>query len=862
MENKLYQCCYTKLDSGWKFIGVTEDMPAEMLALAEKMQIDHSKLIVNGKTFDSEVFFRNAPPQIVTHSADGSQTVFKLYEVAGDGKYVCCNATVYGALRDKVNRENIFAHALLMRWDDIPDADPNAFLTIDKSSFLEKPESLENQQPPTFTPPLEIGTAMERAGLTMDSYRTLVKTVYYQLKVCYKREPFFLPFDGSPEQYKAFLYCIYYGLPFYMRKLLRTATATASPQNIGQRDIIFTDSLAGRRLFMDPVSGKNTVLTPPAAKTVPAYVCYPLENLSLAEYPAYFAGLRDMASRLGADRAAAGKEEIYYTMAFLMLQNPDPAQVPTEALTPLFDACCAIPFAENETAQTYIARMLETMCDREVLMSAAAQDNFTKQEEKIDDPALQSAVRRYDVFRFSRMPLKDAVAALGQKGMYEKYARDLLETSCGKTILEEYYTDLLASDSYDIERLTKELDNISFIPDNDRIVEQIEQRACGICRNSFLRKDTLALLKTACFRAAAYMQLIKKIYGEDIDTIRARRQEITGVFWENVHYGNLVLGAEARELYRRLENSSENCARAMEFCDFAIESAGLEAASLRMRFHHFFNTISFRSMEEYTGAFEKISAYYRENALGYREEQKELFRILAMQIPHESAERLLLLDNELEWSIRKHCLREKELGSQLDALFNSVLGTSPNAAAPISRYVVCRLMKAEAGNEGLPETEILCVPLDIWLLLNLYGRESETENLFSIFDKLDAEVLREHPEDVAEESDWLRSERVQADLQQYITRGSEQSKIVKIWWDTWRKQEKKKQKEAIRQEKEAKKEARREEKREEKLNAPGKEKGRTPKAAPKPENPESAAPTREPEQKKGLGFLKGISHKK
>ena len=170
MTENIMQCCYTnavqevggKISSGWQPVAVSDNIPSE--------------------AYNGCVSLQNANATIQAPMVDERGNVLNLYEITGDGSFVYVSRTQYG-LVDRLGRPNMFSHAYIFSWkkEDVI-GDPNTFLTIDRSNFAEDEQTASTQKTQLHrNAALTLEQAMRTAGLTPETYLTLIQCVYLSL---------------------------------------------------------------------------------------------------------------------------------------------------------------------------------------------------------------------------------------------------------------------------------------------------------------------------------------------------------------------------------------------------------------------------------------------------------------------------------------------------------------------------------------------------------------------------------------------------------------------------------------------------------------------------------------------------------
>ena len=237
MENwKAYQCCYTNLSqdamSGWQNVAVSGGL--------KKSVIDRCTQYQN----------INSPRMPQTLDEDGND--LNLFEIIGEDRQMFIMRTKYGMV-DIRGRANCFSHAFIIRYENDFGreflSNPANFVSIEPGNFKDNANDAKlwdesyGSLKRIVIDPLH---ALEAAGLTWESYRTLMQCVYYQLTST-KFKPLYIQYDGSFEQMASCLYCIYSGIPLYMRRLLHVSSCTAN--NDAGIHLIFSKHAADKPFY-------------------------------------------------------------------------------------------------------------------------------------------------------------------------------------------------------------------------------------------------------------------------------------------------------------------------------------------------------------------------------------------------------------------------------------------------------------------------------------------------------------------------------------------------------------------------------------------------------------------------------------
>ena len=325
---QMYQCCYTNLlrydgpykVGGWTATAFSRDIPPEVLRDCEHFQ--------RADTSD--------------RATDEFGKTLRLYEVLCHGNYAYVIRTRYG-MRDHMGRgNNLFSHAYILPMEGGFLEHPEVLFRLDRSCFTQEagpdvePEAesaelarqalsrLEEgrlREPPPGEP-LDFSRAMDSTGLSVqrDLYKTLLQCVYAHMDA--KREsgrqapPLYVQYgapDMDPDRkdrlLRELLCCIFYGLPYWMRRELR-ASNWSDIDNV-PKDLIFTTEdvtrLAGDTgAYLVLSTGvRNAERRRMARLERSGYLPYAATRLDLEQFPGFFAGLDRYAKALGDPEAAS-----------------------------------------------------------------------------------------------------------------------------------------------------------------------------------------------------------------------------------------------------------------------------------------------------------------------------------------------------------------------------------------------------------------------------------------------------------------------------------------------------------------------------------------------------------------------------
>lgn len=468
--DKILQCCYTnaaqesggKLRSGWQAVAVSPDLPPEAYRVCIGLQ--------------------NANSAMQGTMTDERGHVLNLLQFCGDGSYLYMIRSQYGLL-DRLGRPNMFSHALIIPWKDSSAlTDPNSFLTIANENFKNNEADAETLPASlSRTPAFQIENAMEEVGLDAATYGTLIRCVYTQMSERKAASPLYIQYDGTERQLRATLYCIYYGLPYYLRKNLRALSAPAGI--LEEIHLVFSEHAEKKPRFLHPRTGQNNILSSRAIRKIEryGYIDFPARNVGKVNVPAYFAALEQYADKLGDPSAsnelvlkiAAQMKDFGTQKSFHLEKSTD-----EELDEKLSDALrCKY---NSQLLDLYTAHLLDAIRERGVVLTAENEANLSDRLAASCAPILQEAGKRYALYRFAALPPAEAASKLAQMDdeTFAVCLQGLFHLPTGAAILDHYCAAYaLEEEPLDWGTLDRALNILSHVTPHPESARKAEEKA-------------------------------------------------------------------------------------------------------------------------------------------------------------------------------------------------------------------------------------------------------------------------------------------------------------------------------------------------------------------------------------------------
>lgn len=340
----VYQCCYTnatqntgdKVTSGWQTTLVSPDIPRDALETCVKLQ--------------------NANAPLCAKAVDERGNVLTLREFFGDGSYLYVIQTQFG-LSDRLGRPNMFSHAIIFSLRNNLDVmwNPNFYLALHSSSFLREGDRFTWENMPIYETSLSLEDAMHWAGLDRERYAVLVKCIYAQSSGSKGTSALYIEYDGTERQLHGILFCIYAGIPWYMRRTL--CVSSCPTENDDGKNLVFSLKARAKKSYLIPKTGENNILTPRIERRIQRYgfIDYAVRELPLEEFPSHFRLLERTAASLG-DMSASNSQ--FLKLAFHFRKHPNMSECTDEELESNLSDTLRLPPTENQILEEFLTRML------------------------------------------------------------------------------------------------------------------------------------------------------------------------------------------------------------------------------------------------------------------------------------------------------------------------------------------------------------------------------------------------------------------------------------------------------------------------------------------------------------------------
>lgn len=754
MAERILQSCYTnasydvggKISSGWQSVSVSDDIPKN--------------------AYNACVGFQNKNSNIQKEMLDEYGNTLNLLEIIGDGEYAYVIRTQYG-LKDRLGRANMFSHAFVFSWKDKEVLeDPNILVAIDKSNFKDN-EDEANIIPTSLSrySNFDIESALNMSGLGFDEYLNLIRCVYAQMTEKNILDPLFIQYDGTEDQMKAIIYCIYYGMPHYLRKRLSIASNTSG--NDSDKNVIFSINAKTKVYYFIPSTGENNILSARIEKKIERYgfVDYVVKNLDKIDSYTYFDTLDDLAVDLG--DMTSSNELVLKIAHKYMLTNGESNGYTRDELEGMLSDTLRLKSSKCELLEKFITNMLNEAIRRKLVLTDEMQENLDAKLALAETTEFKNIGEKYNIYYFSTLEIDKAAKKLGQmdRNKFKTYTRYLGQTEDGLNILNYYYINIvLKNNDISWDELNKTLDEISDISSKVIIEDRVEALAWDVyCKELKSKVSAKDAYKN-------YMTLMKRLISSN------KIEECSNVakveYWNLFNYSDFSMKAESEYSLMNVGEESKECKIILSLIEL-LKSVSGEADDILL-YRNYFKANNLNN----TNKSVVINCINRELNKKYKTVSMQDTRWIEVSSIVQS-EKLIKILVELYDFLNLNIY--ERLTEKICEIINF-----PQTLEPDLRKILDKISDIVLDFIKDNDSEKNVVPLDIWLLLGVI----KYDNPFYIFDRYKPSILNQDDVDVIRNSTLISSDEYINAGEKYVKEKGTELKRVKVWLSEMKKKEK------------------------------------------------------------------------
>lgn len=744
--DKIVQCCYTRLggqslSAGWQTVAASPDLPAE---------IERAYILLQNQN-------------IPDGAANIGETTQVMTELVSSNDYLFLTRIRYG-LADELGRQNnMFAHSFIFSFKDTEVLkDPNRFLTVSGDNFKEDLEAA-GQIPDAFirTAPYTLAGAMELCGLNRESYRLLIQCVFAQ-RMGSSIKPLYIHCSGDEKILRALLYCIYVGIPYFMRRTLSCATSAIGGG--AKRDLILSGNHGNTDYYFDPADGSNNILTPKLVSRFGrlGYIDYFALHACGAEdadLAGYFDRLETTAVSLGEPTAA--HPSILKIAHQLALGMDMDSLSEGELSEKLYDALTAKSKGSDEL-DAYITRLLERIDKQNLKLADEVEENLFYRLGQTHHEGLLKEGELYSINRLCHMPVDEAAKKLAgladTESIFYSYSRKLADMPVGAEILDLYYSEYRVSQDRDWEELARTIDEISYLKKKTLTIDAIDAEAWSRYQTA------LEVGKNPMEAYEQYGTVMQKLLNENryLECLDGAREE----YWEHYCLKEFTMD-KAVEYHFFALDGNDNSMFVSDLME-VLKIAGTEKPDEGLKA---VCTFAARHKEQLQEEDKTLLLQFlkEENArFDTPQEVKSKSRWYTMAIYSGDME-VVSEAADLEECLKKG--ETKNFCEDYNGLCQKIIHLGDNKArivASLNEILLATGIKRDRQNN---------VPLDIWLAI---GSKS-FPNPFKFFEGKNLSVMEKEAEEAVADSILFKQEFFRNEAVSYVKSSAPQAKLVNSW---------------------------------------------------------------------------------
>lgn len=771
MFKGIYQCCYTNTETaGWMPVAVSTGIPSSAAEYCLKQ--------IHGKN-----------SQIDNTAVDEKGKTLRLFECDSDGDYLYMTYTQYGLISR--NRPSMFSHTYVFPWTEELIVDPNRFLTLKESNFVDNEESaLTEMSEPDSLESFSVEGIINKYNLTKENLMLFIGVMINHFsKRKDNRGSIYIQYDGTDLQIRELLFLIYKLIPRFMRKEICAASCDCSYTR--EKPLIFSIRASGKKSYVDVFSGKSNVLDELGLKKLKrsGYPVYACERFNQLDINKYFADLEDITEKITGNTSANRMtlQVCHKICTGVSVEDMDE----NSAIDHFYDVLGID--SQTEFYFDYLARCFKKAVACSLTMNDAAEKYLIETVDQTkDESELRKVYRDYEVSKVSMLNESAAVEYLRHLDNSRAAAicRTLLEqdpSGKNKTIVSDYYKQIrLKTNTFD--GLSEVIGEMLSIPGlvTDQMTETLKTKASDYYFSYIFNADTALFEK--------YKDILRQLYNDD--DLEARIAEAKEAFWQKLTFKNVKF--DKPEFYALMSEGCETIESILFERYIALPGYYLNEgiAPYIGNAYAFFNLEDFKARYSGDGLVEAISALVRyltplTNDGGAR--VKSYTNIATVDTTFGAAvdaivDLLEKVDNKTDYQT-------------ITMLFKSVTETIRGCAQSKGPFVVeevstglntLKVNLTDALIAGLRERDESgdTVPLDLWLNVGKFS--VIYSNPFRLLEHIQPCVLKEDKEKVVRENTLMLRSDFLDDAKKYIqsSAGGNTAEIVKEWIKLYQNSEK------------------------------------------------------------------------
>ena len=687
----------------------------------------------------------------------------KVWNYSCDGKYMYVTCCDFGSSLDVRGRANMFAHTFCLPCDAngiISDA--NEFLGIKEENFKSDVKDAEViPEKLAYDVPMNIQSAMKKASLTEESYRTLIRCVYTQLSDKKSPDSLYIGYSDDIDEMKAILYCIYNAMPFFVRKKL--TVETESVQKAKNANLIFSKNAPSHKRYVIPSTGDNSILGKRELNTVVknGFVDYAV-NMVFSEHwderamESYFDSLEKGAINYG-DVSASDNRVLKIAHLQIVEGNSNLSQMDDDDLqSRLSDALFAARNNASPAMTAYISALMKEIMGRNIILTDGMEEALSELAGGSEQGGINKVFEEYSIYRFTNLEVAEAARKLQQMpdSARDVMIRNLISYPNGVKIVQSYYLNYAVSETSSWEDFAKVFRRLIVIKNMAEVCTKIWGKAWSKYQHEVVGNPV------ASFQS--FMELVNEFSPRQINSARLNAQDF---YWKKMNLDSFSFDLEQEyAVFARTDNAL-SCFIS-ELFSVVKSYDGRKKSSFCKNLNALFCKNKVISNPQQVSVWlSKIIRYIGVN--GNTEAVFVSWIELALSISQDVFEKLYTLS---------HMIKQDSSGEFLSLLAQILSSVDQLESGQRVRALIFIVLMDMCRLYDVDETQF--VGLDIWL-----GVAGITHsNPFSLLDELEsAQIFESDPERTALESEILKKEEGIKQLSEFVSQKGSRSKLAKEW---------------------------------------------------------------------------------
>lgn len=510
MPKRFYHRCYGNYN-GWSEFNVSNNFPTSSLKELIERQVQHST--------------------IPSNYIDELGKVLCLYEVVGANDYLYILNTKYNVLAGNEltkGRDSNYSQAYVFHMEDVID-NPNLFLAISEKHFPTDFQYSEDAVAKTsniseileYDGCLTIQEALQIARLTEQNYKMLIKFITAEKMLKRVKKPIYIQYDGTKQQMKALMYCIFYGLPYFLRRSISMSSSKVDDSSYA--DIIFSIHASKFDHYFIPETGMCTYEERLIrAITRSNFIDVLCTKVPINKFNKYYSLLEEEIKELGGSKYTS--RELLIILKIMFWDDSDLNSLSSEEINNNIVDLLEVHQYGNKILDKKLDFLLKEIINRKELLLPMAEERLNDCVTLSQNSSLKETVLNYQINQIYNLPIEKAIHKLDTLPLetFHLYINAIdKDGNEGYELIKAYYQYYLKEKTNDFSDVSRFVDEVEELNSGTELIKQAKDRYTEIMKGLLYENleqnideytEKMHLICDDAYEVDSYVEEVKRYY--------------------------------------------------------------------------------------------------------------------------------------------------------------------------------------------------------------------------------------------------------------------------------------------------------------------------------------------------------------